>query len=314
MQCSYLYWVRREYEVTEPAIERISLDVGGAIHIFAKEKRYQSRPDLRPVDCEATDPYVVMRNYLVSAGQDEVTIAKANALCHGYENVDVMNHPDEDVFPEDLVAIEPLLEGKVGDVPIHGRIDAICKDGKGQLYLVETKSTGTLKKGDSRNFSNPFWRQYPDAQCAMYVLLARQNFENVSNEVLLDIVVKPALRQAKSDEDKWGNFSPLKFEARYRKELESNREAYFIRQRVHVPDRLIDGVTTMLNEVWIKYVLSQPDQRHWKDTNNQVKDMLRNWCSCYNWSRNTNCVLLPHCRGGTPISQLFDRKEVTENK
>jgi hypothetical protein len=304
MSCPYRYWIRRQYQVQEPAIERVSLDMGGAVHIFAKEKRWQSRPDL--ADKEVIDPYVAMRKHLTDAGQDEVTIAKTNALCKAYENVDVFNHPDELILPEDLVAVEPFIEGKAGDVPIHGRIDAILKNGLGKLYCVETKTTGTLKKSDSRDFNNPFWRQYPDAQLAIYVLLARQNFENVSNEVLLDIIIKPALRQTKSDDDKWGNFSPLKFEVRYRKELEQNVGNYFIRQRIHVPERLIEGVTTMLNEVWIKYVLSVPE--NW-DTKDELKDMLRNWCSCYNWMKNTLCPLKPHCYGGTPISQLFKRNE-----
>jgi hypothetical protein len=248
MSCPYRYWIRRQYQVQEPAIERVSLDMGGAVHIFAKEKRWQSRPDL--ADKEVIDPYVAMRKHLTDAGQDEVTIAKTNALCKAYENVDVFNHPDELILPEDLVAVEPFIEGKAGDVPIHGRIDAILKNGLGKLYCVETKTTGTLKKSDSRDFNNPFWRQYPDAQLAIYVLLARQNFD--------------------------------------------------------VPERLIEGVTTMLNEVWIKYVLSVPE--NW-DTKDELKDMLRNWCSCYNWMKNTLCPLKPHCYGGTPISQLFKRNE-----
>ena len=305
MSCPFRYWTQRQYDVKEPAVERASLDVGGALHIFAKYKRHQARPDLAG-EAVVTNAYTAMTQYLVENGQDEAVIAKCNALAKAYESVDVMNHPDEDIYPEDLVAVEPdkLLEGMINDVPIHGRIDAMLKNGLGKLYIVEMKTTGTLHKNDSRDFNNPYWRQFPDAQCAMYVMLARQNYENVSNEVLLDIIVKPGLRQAQADNDKHGNFSPLLFETRYRRELQENVSNYFIRQRVLVPERLIDGVSTMLNEVWIKYVLSLPDD--WQDKDH-CRDMLRNWTKCYDYYRNSLCPLRPNCFGGTPINQLFQR-------
>lgn len=296
--CGYKYWLGKTWDIREKPEERVSMDIGGALHCFAKWMRYNSRPDLLPEGENLLNPYSAIRSYLLEAKQDELNIRKAEALAVVYENVDVVVHPDELFFPEDLVAIEPHLFGKIVSIPVHGFVDAVIK-GKDGFHIVETKTSGQLGKNTSRNFQESWWRQYPNSQLAIYLLLARQRWENVSNIIVMDVIVKPMLRQAKSDEDIHGNFSIDKFIGRYRRELESNIPAYFVRHRVEVTSELLTATAGMVNSV--------------SDRISAGLVVEKNLTSCYNWLSRTLCPLFNHCCHGKPIEQMgYSKKERKE--